>query len=264
MATQLIPVFAGQINNEQEQLVDARLLHSFLGVTTKFADWIVRRTKHYSFIENQDYICVLKNEKGGKRGFQAIDYHITIDMAKELSMVERTEKGKEARRYFIECEKRLMQQPIKSIPEKPSKKLIAGGLTLEQQDAIKALVKSRVEVLPKDKQAKAAITCWSSLKSKFGKTYKAIAPEEFTNALSLVARLDLEEKVKHVQGELVESEALADENKYTVKHFKEVMEHFGYGFIDNRQHVAVNRSDFEQVKAALSVSGRMLSLLEKH
>jgi Rha family phage regulatory protein len=74
-----------------------------------------------------------------------------------------------------------------------SKKALPGGLTLEQQDAIKALVRSRVDVLPKDKQGKAAITCWSSIKSKFQvKTYKEVPPEQFGEVLSLVARLPLE------------------------------------------------------------------------
>lgn len=84
-------------------------------------------------------------------------------------------------------------------PTKRQPKALPHGLTLDQQDAVKALVKARVEALPQAKQAKAAITCWSALKSKFGCTYKAIEPEQFTEAVSLVARLPLE-------GELLEPE----------------------------------------------------------
>ncbi len=65
-------------------------------------------------------------------------------------------------------------------------------LTIEQQGAIKALVKSRVDALPQNKRAKAAISLWSALKSHFGVSYKAIAAEQFTDALSLVARLTLD------------------------------------------------------------------------
>lgn len=79
-------------------------------------------------------------------------------------------------------------------PER-TRKALPGGLTLEQQDAIKALVKSRVEILAHDQQAKAAITCWSSIKSKFGVSYKLVPTEHFGDVLSLVARLELE-KVK--------------------------------------------------------------------
>lgn len=71
-------------------------------------------------------------------------------------------------------------------------KALPGGLQIEQQEAIKAMVKGRIEALPQNKQAKAAITCWSALKSKFGCTYKEIATEQFTEAVSLLARLPLE------------------------------------------------------------------------
>lgn len=74
-------------------------------------------------------------------------------------------------------------------PER-TRKALPGGLTLEQQDAIKALVKSRVEALPKPQQAKAAITCWSAIKSKFGVSNKEVPASEFAAVLSLVARLD--------------------------------------------------------------------------
>lgn len=65
-------------------------------------------------------------------------------------------------------------------------------LTIEQQGALKALVKSRVDALPQSKRAKAAISLWSALKSHFGVSYKAIAADQFTDALSLVARLTLD------------------------------------------------------------------------
>ncbi|HCE9376400.1 Rha family transcriptional regulator [Pseudomonas aeruginosa] len=71
-------------------------------------------------------------------------------------------------------------------------KLLPNGLSADQQEAIKALVKARVDELPEGKRAKAAITCWSSLKSKFGCTYKEISPEQFTDAVSLIARVVLE------------------------------------------------------------------------
>lgn len=75
-------------------------------------------------------------------------------------------------------------------PDK-TRKALPGGLTVEQQDAVKALVKSRVEALPQDAQAKGAITCWSGIKSKFGVTYKEVPAANFAEVLSLVARLAL-------------------------------------------------------------------------
>lgn len=73
-----------------------------------------------------------------------------------------------------------------------AKKALPGKITKEQQEAIKQLVMSRGQSLPKEKQAKAMITMWSSLKSHFGCSYKEIREEQFTEALSLAARIPLE------------------------------------------------------------------------
>ncbi|EKO8709551.1 phage antirepressor Ant [Escherichia coli] len=73
-----------------------------------------------------------------------------------------------------------------------AKKVLPGKITTEQQEAIKQLVMSRGQSLPKEKQAKAMITMWSSLKSHFGCSYKEISEEQFTEALSLAARVPLE------------------------------------------------------------------------
>lgn len=71
-------------------------------------------------------------------------------------------------------------------------KALPGKITAEQQEAIKQLVMTRGKALPKEKQAKAMITMWSSLKSHFGCTYKEIDSDKFTEALSLAARVSLE------------------------------------------------------------------------
>ena len=109
--TNIIPIVKKTVAGEVEQGVDARALYEFLGVDTRFGDWFSRRIEEYGFIENQDFIILLKNEKNSGRGRKAVDYFLTLEMAKELAMVEKNEKGKEARRYFIECERRLKQQP---------------------------------------------------------------------------------------------------------------------------------------------------------
>lgn len=109
MTKQLIPVFTGTISNDSQLMCDARELHDFLGVGKMFAHWIDDRLKEYQFIENQDFIIFANSGKNG-RGRKRRDYHLTLDTAKELAMVERNEKGRQIRRYFIECEKRLKQQ----------------------------------------------------------------------------------------------------------------------------------------------------------
>ncbi|WP_340574984.1 antA/AntB antirepressor family protein [Escherichia coli] len=109
MNTQLIPVFNGTIANETTLLVNARNLHEFLEVRRDFSTWIKNRITEYGFAVDVDYILVHQNGgikgRGGDR--RSKDYHLTLDTAKELAMVERNEKGRQIRRYFIECEKKL-------------------------------------------------------------------------------------------------------------------------------------------------------------
>ncbi|ENA3584956.1 antA/AntB antirepressor family protein, partial [Escherichia coli] len=117
MANQLIPVFNGTIDNETTLLVNARDLHSFLGVGRMFAHWVKERIAEYGFVESLDYILICQNGqtkgRGGDR--RSKDYHLTLDTAKELAMVERNEKGRQIRRYFIECEKKLRNiQPVQT------------------------------------------------------------------------------------------------------------------------------------------------------
>ncbi|MCY1296489.1 hypothetical protein D9M70_458760 [compost metagenome] len=114
-----------------------------------------------------------------------------------LGMFARTKVAKEFRSWVLD-----VLEGIAEVPKKTSRKpkALPNGLTSEQQDSIKALVKARAECLPKDRRAKATITCWSALKSKFGCSYKEIGPEHFTDALGLVARIVLE-------GEFLEAEA---------------------------------------------------------
>ena len=89
-----------------EQVVSARELHRFLESKQEFANWIKNRIEKYDLIENVDYQVfdnVIKNPKGGR---PLAEYALSVDAAKELSMVEGNGKGKQARRYFIEVEKR--------------------------------------------------------------------------------------------------------------------------------------------------------------
>ena len=97
-------------NESGNQVVSARELHKFLESRRDFSNWIKDRIEKYEFIENQDY-QLLNNfgEQTGRGGHNKKEYALTLDMAKELAMVEGNEKGKQARRYFIECEKRLKE-----------------------------------------------------------------------------------------------------------------------------------------------------------
>ena len=112
-ALTLIPVVPGFIGGQPIQLVDARRLHEFLDSKQDYTTWIKNRIRKYGFDEGIDYLLHKSVEQlphlGATRTVTTISYHVTLDMAKELAMVERTPRGRQARRYFIECERQLHQ-----------------------------------------------------------------------------------------------------------------------------------------------------------
>jgi len=106
---ELIKITKTTLNQEEINAVNARELHQFLESKQEFAHWIKSRIDKYQFISGQDFTSFdnfIKREKGSS---VAKDYIISIDMAKELAMVENNEKGRQARKYFIDCEKKLKQ-----------------------------------------------------------------------------------------------------------------------------------------------------------
>lgn len=102
-------------NENGEQLVSGRELHEFLEVNEKYTDWF-KRMVEYGFAENIDFIGL--SEKSEKLGGRPKTNHaMTLDMAKEVSMIQRTEKGKQARQYFIEVEKQYKLDTSALSPE---------------------------------------------------------------------------------------------------------------------------------------------------
>lgn len=89
------------------QAVSGRDLHAFLEVSARYNDWFARMVE-YGFVERQDFYSVLSESTGGRPG---TDHVLTLDMAKELAMIQRTDRGKRARQYFIEVEKRATKTP---------------------------------------------------------------------------------------------------------------------------------------------------------
>lgn len=108
-------------NEQGQQVVSARDLWKFLDVNYDFSTWIKRRIEKYDFIENEDFIMVrgFPQNCGKLGGRPREDYILSLDMAKELAMIENNSTGRAARRYFIQCEKRYR----KLIDEKHSKEI---------------------------------------------------------------------------------------------------------------------------------------------
>ena len=96
--TELIKI---ETDENMEPVVRGRDLHKMLGVVTAYKDWFPRMCE-YGFIEGQDFSSFLSESTGGR---PAVDHLIKLDMAKELCMIQRTEKGKQTRQYFIQVEK---------------------------------------------------------------------------------------------------------------------------------------------------------------
>lgn len=93
-----------------KKIVSARELHNFLEITERFNNWFERQ-KQYGFDEGIDFVgCKVFNTLANQ---ELTDYALTIDTAKEIAMIQRSEKGKLARQYFIECERKLQEQKSK-------------------------------------------------------------------------------------------------------------------------------------------------------
>lgn len=135
-----------------KQAVSARDLHSFLESKRDFSNWIKDRIEKYDLVENEDYVVFNKFGENPNGGRPLIEYALTIDAAKELSMVEGNEKGKLARRYFIACEQKLQELASPSYmiadPIKRAEKWI------EEQKQMKQLAaenEKQAEKIEKDK-----------------------------------------------------------------------------------------------------------------
>lgn len=98
-------------------VVSGRDLHDFLEVKTAYKDWFPRMCE-YGFTDGKDFSSILSESTGGR---PRVDHAMTLDMAKEISMIQRTEKGKQARQYFIEVEKAYKEKY--KLPQTPEEKL---------------------------------------------------------------------------------------------------------------------------------------------
>lgn len=122
MNTFQISTFTGSLQNQPVQLVNARELHKILQSKQEFSNWIKNRISEYNFTENLDFIGVdniIITEAGffGKREKTIKDYHLTLDMAKELCMLERSEIGRKVRRHFIQAEQIALQELPRLVEE---------------------------------------------------------------------------------------------------------------------------------------------------
>ena len=131
------------------QVVNARELHQFLQVGKDFSNWIKERIVKYEFVENQDFEVFANFGENPKGGRPTIEYAISLDMAKELSMVENNEQGRIARRYFIECEKKLKEQRK---PMSATEMFYRSALALREQELRLSNVEQRLDAIDKERE----------------------------------------------------------------------------------------------------------------
>lgn len=127
----LIPVTSGEGGI---QTVNARDLHRFLGVGKDFSNWIRDRVAAYNFLEGQDFTVFADFGENPQGGRPSKEYALTLDMAKELAMVERNDRGKQARQYFIECERRA-KDPMRLLSDPSALR----GLLADYSEKVMAL-----------------------------------------------------------------------------------------------------------------------------
>lgn len=128
-------------NNKGEVIVSGRELHDFLEVKTPYTQWF-ERMKEYGFEENVDFIGFSQKSEKPIGGRPTENHHIKLDMAKEISMLQRTEKGKQARQYFLQIEKMwnspemIMKRALDSVSASKTSILVGDLAKLLKQNGI--------------------------------------------------------------------------------------------------------------------------------
>ncbi|WP_375706464.1 antA/AntB antirepressor family protein [Bartonella sp. AA6HLJMS] len=146
----LIEIREQVIDGDTVQTVNARNLHAFLEAKRDFSNWIKDRIIKYNLEEGIDYILTLA-KTGERQNVVLKEYYLTLNVAKELSMLENNKKGREARLYFIKCE-RLLKQVVTPQVDYSKPEALLGVLNhlqsqIEQKDHVIAELAPKAEAL---------------------------------------------------------------------------------------------------------------------
>ncbi|VEJ45789.1 antA/AntB antirepressor family protein [Bartonella vinsonii] len=146
----LIEIREQVIDGDTVQTVNARDLHAFLEAKRDFSNWIKDRIIKYNLEEGIDYILTLA-KTGERQNVVLKEYYLTLNVAKELSMLENNKKGREARLYFIKCE-RLLKQVVTPQIDYSKPEALLGVLNhlqnqIEQKDHVIAELTPKAKAL---------------------------------------------------------------------------------------------------------------------
>jgi len=216
---ELIQVSQTQIGQHAVNAINAKELHEKLEVKTKFVEWMKRAIEKYGFEANQDFISFLGKSNGGR---PTAEYVVTLDMAKELCMIDDSKHGKEFRKYFLECEAKAHKQltifeqiqllaqgsveTLNAIKEvRHDVELLKNTSTLDyaQQLKISQAVGKKVaslvasHILQDTMKSKLFSGIYSEIKKTFEvASYKDIAKVKFETALTFIDSIDLKRAVR--------------------------------------------------------------------
>jgi phage anti-repressor protein len=188
-STNLINVIDIIINNIPMKGCNARDLHAFLENGDDFSHWFKDRVCQYDFQENQDYTLIRENSqikkgRGGDR--RSKDYHITLGMAKELAMVERNDQGKAARKYFIECERKLLESQGQLVPHS-----YIETVTPAEQQILQEIVEKKTAGYG-DLVGKARAEVWSRVHHKFRVAkYDQLARTQISDVIAYIMQMQI-------------------------------------------------------------------------
>lgn len=110
MQNELIKIDKQKINDKSIDTTNARDLWKFLNISQDFSHWIKKRL--IDFQENVDYLKLVQKNELSKTGQNLLEYHLTIETAKHIAMMERNDKGREIRQYFIDFEEKAKNQLV--------------------------------------------------------------------------------------------------------------------------------------------------------
>nr|DAQ78408.1 MAG TPA: hypothetical protein [Caudoviricetes sp.] len=239
LENELVPVYG---TDTGEKVVYGTDLYECLGSKQEYSNWVKNRLKECDSIENEDFATNLSKSTGGR---PKTEYIIKLDTAKEMAMLERNEKGKQVRRYFIQIEKKYKKNQKDMTTSEKIHLLAQGNVELEQKidgvrqeledfkktlpllpadaDQINADVNKRVVCALGGKESnayhnnslrgKVFSDIWHELKRQFGVTrYKDIRREQFADAIAVVDDYELpmalQEQIKNCNAQMNFKEAM--------------------------------------------------------
>lgn len=222
-------------NENGEQLVSGRELHEFLEVSTPYTQWF-DRMKEYGFTENVDFIGLSQKSEKPQGGRPTTDHAMTLDMAKEISMIQRTEKGKQARQYFIQVEKEYkeIQKKLPNTREAIQQLLLQGVEEVNQRvDDMEKRITNVEENAKLDTGDYNVIT--TRVKKRVYEVARAYGWANNKEAISALFK-DINSGIKRIAH--VEART-----QLQVKHYEQVM-----GFINDWEPSVATRYELKQTK----------------